>query len=97
MIDGDGRVVFLSRKAGRLFGTDRARGRPWREVLRLDGEQEAVFEALLSGGPSSAPRPRLHLIDQAGRIRAVYEGLDPGTKKRVLADVRRLMAEDAGV
>lgn len=35
------------------------------------------------------------LIDGAGRIRGVYEGLDPASNRRILADARWLLSEPA--
>lgn len=94
------RPAVLRRYADK-YGADAKR---W---LFLTGEdQETVHELVKKGfliavEKATDTTPLVHstyflLIDQAGRIRAVYEGLEPGTKKRVLADVRRLMAEDAG-
>jgi len=72
--------------------------------LFLTGEdQESVHELVKTGfliGVERATKttPLLHstyflLIDPAGCIRAAYEGLEPGTKRVLLADIERLLFE----
>lgn len=70
----------------------------------LTGDSEAEVHELIQKGflqaitPSAQDRPIIHstrfmLIDAQGRIRAYYDGLDPGTKKRILQDIDVLLGE----
>ena len=70
----------------------------------LTGEsQEAVHKMVREGFMQAVSREGdaaaiVHstyflLMDQKGRMRAFYDGLDPESKRRILADVRRLLAE----
>ncbi len=57
--------------------------------------QQGFFQTVI---PASGNQELIHseyfvLIDRAGRIRAAYAGLDADAKPRVVADVRRLLAE----
>jgi protein SCO1 len=74
----------------------------------LTGEpdsQAKVHELVQTGFLQAVQRatnetPLIHstyflLIDGAGRIRGVYEGLDPASNRRILADARWLLTEHA--
>lgn len=74
--------------------------------LFLTGEdQDHVHELVKSGfliavEKATETTPLIHgtyllLIDPAGRIRGVYESLVPSSKRRLMADVRRLVQDAA--
>ena len=72
--------------------------------LFLTGEDQAVVHELVKTGflvgvqRATSEAVLVHatyflLIDSAGRIRGVYEGLEASSKPRILADLRQLLAE----
>jgi protein SCO1 len=94
------RPAVLKRYADK-FGADPDR---W---LFLTGDDQKRVQALVRTGfligvkQATATAPIIHstyflLIDPAGRIRGVYQGLEPTTKRTLLADVRRLVIDGKG-
>jgi len=70
----------------------------------LTTESEQAMHSLVKEGFLQALSPRtagsaiihttqLLLVDQGGRIRTWYDGLDPGSKRLALRDVKKLLAE----
>lgn len=70
----------------------------------LTGESERYVHELVRKGflqtvlPATDEDPLIHsnyllVIDQAGRIRASYDGLDPKVKQRILANIETLLDE----
>jgi len=94
------RPAVLRRYADK-YGAD-----PDQWLFLTGDDQDRVHELVKTGFLIAVERatsntPLIHstyflLIDPAGRIRGVYEGLEPSTKRRLLADVRRLIADGAG-
>ncbi len=72
----------------------------------LTGDDEEAIYAMIREGFLSAVEPAkpggaiIHstsflLVDGQGRIRMRYEGVEPGSKKLILRDIRKLLAEAA--
>jgi len=70
----------------------------------LTGEDEATLQNLVEKGlkqtviPAKDDQPIIHsvyilVIDKAGRIRSAHDGLDPDSKRLILRDVKKLLAE----
>lgn len=72
----------------------------------LTADDESEMHELVTAGflqalsPRKGGSPIIHstrfvLIDRLGRIRGWHDGLDPGSKRRIVADVKHLLAEPA--
>ncbi len=70
----------------------------------LTTDDEVVMHELVTGGflqslaPSKGGNPIIHstrfvLVDQAGRVRALYDGMDASSKFAIIRDVARLLDE----
>ena len=91
------RPAVLKRYAEK-YGAD-----PDRWLFLTGDDQERVHELVKTGFLQAVERathetPLIHstyllLIDAKGRIRAVYDGLDPSSKRKVLRDIRWLIGE----
>jgi len=68
IIDGAGRIAFVNQAAATLFGIepDAGTGRPWNEVVMIEGADKAVFEDLLEVPSAAEGRTRVQIASPDG-------------------------------